>query len=157
MKINGENSETGEKYQSDAGSVTGDFIKTMSSFNFSDEETKKLIDGLNVSADVKSLLYSFSKATIKAGEYIIKIGRKILDFVCMVFDEYPNATFGLLFGAIAGVLIGSIPILGVVLGPVFAPIAMLLGLTSGYFDDIKNKSLLRTIKAANAEFSPLNA
>jgi nucleoside permease NupC len=123
----------------------------------SDAEIKKSIDGLNISADAKQFLYTFSKATIQAGEFVLKIGRKIIDFVCMVYREHPGATFGLIFGAIAGFLIAAIPIIGFVLGPLFTPIAMALGLVVGAVDDLKDKELSRKIQTINAEFSPLNA
>ena len=101
MKIQGINPETGEEYQSEAN-LNDSFIESMLNFDMSDEQIKKVIDNLNVSADVKSLLYAISKATIKAGQFVLKIGRKIIDFVCLIFKEFPNATFGLIFGAIAG-------------------------------------------------------
>ena len=44
----------------------------MLEFDMSDAAIRRVIDNLDVSADVKSLLYSFSKAMIKVGETIIK-------------------------------------------------------------------------------------
>ena len=104
---------------------------------------------------MKSLLYSFTKATIKIGETIIKVGRKIIDFICRLVTEHPNAAFGLIFGAIVGFLISSIAVFGFVLGPLFAPIAMALGLISGLREDIKDKELARKIEEIKAGFSPL--
>lgn len=150
MSEYGTKPETGEKLNSD-------FIKAMSEFEMSEDGVKKLIDALNVSADVKSLLFSFSKATIKVGKYVLKIGRKIIDFVCMLFKEYPSVTFGMIFGAIAGFLVASIPIIGTVLGPIFTPIAVALGLVTGMYNDIKDKNLARRVAEINASFSPLKA
>lgn len=155
MKIQGTNPETGTIFQAESENIDSSFIESMMKFDMSDEAIRKLIDNLNVSADVKSLLYSFSKATIKVGEAIIKVGRKIIDFVCRLVRDYPNAAFGLIFGAIVGFLISSIAILGVVLGPIFAPIAMALGLIGGLREDIKDKELARKIDQINAKFSPL--
>lgn len=157
MKINGENPNTGEKYQAEADGVDDEFVESMSDFDMSDDKIKRLIDNLDISADAKSLLYSFSKATIRAGKFIIKIGRKIIDFVCTVYSEYPSATFGMIFGAIAGYLVTSIPILGIVLGPIFTPIAMAIGLIGGLVEDIKNKALARKVAEINAGFSPLGS
>ena len=136
--------------------VSSSFVEDMSGFDFSDDAIKKIIEKLNVSADTKALLYSFSKATIRIGDYVLKVGRKIIDFVCIVFKEYPSATFGLIFGGIAGFLISSIPIIGAVLGPIFTPIALALGLASGVWNDIKDKNLNRRIEEINAKFSHLN-
>ena len=61
----------------------------------------------------------------------------------------------MIFGAIAGFLVASIPILGVVLGPTFTPLAILLGLVSGLSQDFKDKALARLIAEINAKFNPL--
>lgn len=155
MKIDGSNPETGEKYQAESD-INDSFIQSMLKLEMSDNQIKKIIGDLNFSADVKSLLYSISKATIKAGQYILKIGRKIIDFVCLLFKEYPNATFGLIFGAIAGFLIAAIPIIGAVLSSLVTPILAVLGLGKGLLEDIKDKNLLRKIVEFNAGFEPLN-
>ena len=157
MKINGENSNTGEKFETDADDVNEEFVESMSEFDMADDEIKRFIDNLNISADVKSLLYSFTKATIRVGNYIIKIGRKIIDYVCSAFREYPNAGFGLIFGAIVGFLVSSIPVIGVVLGSTFIKVAAALGLIVGLKEDIKDKALARKVAEINASFSPLGA
>lgn len=157
MKINGINPESGEEFQVEAENVDREFLESMSVFENTDAEVRRIIDNLNVSADAKSLLYSFSSATIKAGEFIVKIGRKIIDYICRVFSEHPSATFGAVFGAIAGFLIFSIPLLGVVLGPLLAPIAIAFGMFGGLREDLKDKALARKIAEINAKFAPLNA
>ncbi len=157
MKISGIDPETGSSREYEANDVNDEFVDSMSDFDMSDDKVKLLIDNLNVSADVKSLLYEFSKITIKAGEFILKIGRKIMDFICKLVEEYPSVTFGMVFGAIAGFLIASIPILGVVLGPIVTPISIAFGLLSGLQEDMKDKNLAREISKINASFSPLGA
>jgi len=157
MKIKGINPDTGAEYEADAELVDNDFVKTMSDFKMTDDAIKKMIGNLNISADAKSLLYTFSKATIKAGEFVLKIGRKVIDCICLLFKEYPSATFGMIFGAILGFLISAIPVIGVVLGPLVTPIAMALGLVMGMHTDIGDKALARRIAEINAKFSPLNA
>jgi len=157
MKVKGVNPETGEEFEAEADQVDSDFIDSMLNFKLTDEDIRKLIDNLNISADAKSLLYAFSKATIKAGQFILKIGRKIIDFVCLLFKEYPSATFGMIFGAIVGFLISAIPVLGVVLGPIATPIFMAFGSLLGAKEDLKDKALVRRVAEINAKFSPLNA
>jgi hypothetical protein len=155
MKIQGINPETGVVFEADAGNIDSNFIDSMLKFDLSDQAIKKQIDNLNVSADVKSLLYSFTKTTIKIGEALVKVGRKIIDYICRLITEHPNATFGLIFGAIVGFLISSIAVLGVVLGPLFAPIAIAFGLISGLSEDFKDKALARKIDEFKAQFTPL--
>jgi len=155
MKIKGVNPSTGEEFEGVADGIDKDFIKFMAEFGVSEEGIKHKIDNLNISADAKSLLFSFSKVTIRAGEYIFYIGRKILDYVCQLTKEFPNASFGVVFGAFVGLLISSIPFLGNILGPLLTPILAAIGLVGGLIEDIKDKALVRKIVAANADFSAL--
>lgn len=155
MIINGKDPESGKEYESEADGVEEEFVESMSDFDMSDDDIKRFIDNLNISADVKSMLYSFTKATIRAGEYIIKIGRKIIDYVISLCKAYPNATVGAIFGAIVGYLISAIPVIGVVLGPLFTPIAIAIGIVIGVKEDLKDKDLERKIVEINAKFSPL--
>lgn len=157
MQITGENAKTGKVFQAEATKINADFLESFSDLKITDTSIKKLIDNLNVSADIKSAIYSFSKITINVGNYILKVGRKIIDLICFVFKEFPNTSFGVIFGAIAGFLISTIPVLGFVLGPFFTPIAIGLSLVVGFQEDIKDKALLRKIAEINAKFSPLNA
>jgi hypothetical protein len=155
MIVEGVNPETREKIQLNSDKIDRDFIESMTIFNKTDADIKRLIESLDISADAKSLLYSFSSATIKAGEYIVKIGKKIIDYICRILEEFPNATFGLVFGAIAGFLVSTIPILGVVLGALLTPILMAFGLIGGLAEDLKDKALQRKISEINRKFTPL--
>jgi len=156
MKISGINPETGEKFQAEADGINTAFIQSMSDFEISEAGIKKMIDNLDISADAKSILHSLSTITIRAGEFILKIGRKLIDFVCSVFKDFPTASFGMVFGAIVGFLISSIPIIGAVLGSVVTPVLIALGLLAGAYEDIKDKNLSRKITEINAKFSALN-
>ena len=157
MKVEGIDPATGKKVENEIEEPERSFFEEMCRFDVSDDAIRRMIDKLNISADYKSLLYTLAKSTIKVGDYIIKVGRKILDAICHTIKEFPNATFGLVFGGIAGLLISSIPILGQILGPVVTPILMVYGLGTGRLQDIQNKNLERTIAASVAEFSPLAA
>ncbi len=157
MKVLGKNSESGEEFNIDSAAVDNEFVESMSIFDKSEDQIKKIIEGLDISADAKSMLFSFSKATLRVGAKILKIGRKIIDYICSVFTEYPNVSFGLIFGAIAGFLISTIPIIGVVLGSLFTPIAMILGLVGGLQQDLKDRALIRKVAEINGKFTPLNA
>ena len=61
------------------------------------------------------------------GEKIVSIGKiialKLIDFI----EKHPNLTAGIALGAAVSFLIASIPFLG----PILAPIALLLGVTVG--------------------------
>jgi len=153
MKIKGVNPETGEVYESETIDVSSEFIESMSDFELSDDRIKRMIDNLNISADAKSMLYTFSKATIRAGEYVLKIGRKIIDFICLTFKQYPHASFATIFGGIVGFLLSAIPVIGVVLGALTSAILIAIG----YISDIQEESLKRKIAEIASKFSPLKA
>lgn len=156
MKVSGINTKTGESFEAEAEGINDSFIKSMAAFEMSEAGVKKLIDNLNISADAKSALYAMTNITIKAGEFVLKIGRKIIDFICTVFKEFPGASFGMIFGLIMGVLISAIPVIGAVFSPIVMPIALALGITIGMKEDLKDKALARKIAEINAKFSPLN-
>jgi len=157
MKIVAANAETDATYEAEANSVTSDFIQSMANFELTDDQIKRMIDNLNISADAKSLLYSFSRATLRAGEYVLKIGRKIIDYVCSLVKGHPNVSFGLIFGAMVSFLIASIPVIGFLLGPLVAPILIAFGMIGGLYEDLKDNQLERKIAEIQAKFSPLKA
>jgi len=157
MKVSGVNSKTGENFSTEAEGINDSFIKSMVNFEMSEAGVKKLIDSLNISADTKSALYAMTKITIRAGEFVLKIGRKIIDFICTVFKEFPNASFGMIFGLLMGILISAIPIIGVVFSSIVMPIALAFGVTIGMKEDLKDKALARKIAEINAKFSPMNS
>jgi len=157
MKIKGRDEETGQEHEAEANEANEEFVEKMNESGMTDEEIKRIIDKLNISADGKYLLYKLSKGAIQIGRYIVRIGRKIIDFICRIFTDYPSASFGMIFGAIAGVLIASIPIVGVALGSIVTPLLMLFGLAKGLQEEIKDKALARRIAQANAQFKPLSA
>lgn len=153
MQIEGTNPETGETITAEAPGLTSSILSAIADLNVSDERIREIIDQLDVSADAKSALYAVSKVTLKAGQVIVKIGRKILDIIVALFEEFPNAGFGAIFGAIIGFLISTIPIFGQILGPIITPILMSLGLVIGAVTDIHDSNLAKKIALANQHLS----
>ena len=121
----------------------------------SKEAIRRKIERLDVSADIKVWLDSFFKATIRAGEFVIHIGQKILESLFDLIKEFRNAGVGLIFGALLGLLVGSIPVIDFVLGPIVGPIAMAFGFAYGGIQDIKNGALAKRIQEASAPYAPL--
>jgi hypothetical protein len=157
MKVVAIDSVTGKEISATIDESNTKFFDFMGAFDYSDEQLLSQIDKMNVSADIKALLYSFSKTTIKAGKVILKIGRKILDILLSIIKAFPNVTFGLIFGWLVGALLSAIPYLGHVLGPLATPIAMAFGSALGAKADLEAGGLGKRIDAVLAEFSPLRA
>lgn len=153
--ISGVNAETGEEVQVEIDNAESGFFEELLRLEFSEAQLKQLIDRLPVSADVKAMIFAFSKTTIRVGRQVINLGRKLLDLVMDTLRQFPNTAFGVLFGLIVGFLIGAIPIIGMVLGPLFTPITVALGLVGGMLEDLKDRNLERRLKEIYASFGPL--
>ena len=153
MRIDGKNPENGETITAEAPGLTSSILSAIADLDASDDRIREIIDQLGVSADAKSALYSVSRVTVRAGQTIVKIGRKIIDIIVTLFEEFPNAGFGAIFGAIIGFLVSTIPIFGQIFGPLLTPIFISFGIVMGAITDIQDKMLVKKIAAANLELS----
>ncbi len=155
MRVKGVSPDGKKAVEFESELIGRELIDRMVNFDLSEDDIRKRIDRLAVSADVKSLLYSLAKASIAIGAQVVRIGRKVIDYVCMLVKEFPKVTFFALLGAIAGFLVATIPILGVVLGPIVTPIAIAVGAAFGVLEDILDQALKRKITEFHAQFAPL--
>lgn len=156
MRIDAQDPESGRTFSGVANGLDEDFINDFfNAFNLSDEGIRIWISRLDISADAKSLLYKIAKTTIRAGQFVIKIGRKILDIVSFLLREYPKTTFGLIIGAVIGSLVISIPVIGFVIGPLFKTLIMVLGAVVGVYEDIKDSAMKRKVQESMASFERL--
>jgi len=151
MKVTGVDTFSGKKVEIEIKDPGDDFFTAMTGFDLSDQAIKRRIDKLDISAEGKSWLYRLSKATLRVGEFIIKVGKKILDVVFQIAREFRMAMIGTLFGLIAGALINSIPVLGVFLGPIVTPILMAIGFIGGTALDVNDKIIDKKIEKRIAE------
>ncbi|MBF0220544.1 MAG: hypothetical protein HQL49_13600 [Gammaproteobacteria bacterium] len=157
MMVEGVNVETGKTVQLNSDLLNDDVIFSLAKIELTETQLKRKIDNLSVSADLKSLIFSIAKTTIKVGNRIVKLGAKLLEYVFQLFQQHPETTFGMIFGAIIGVLVWSIPFLGVVLGPLVTPVAIAFGMIKGAQIDINNAELKNKIEKVNSEFKAFEA
>lgn len=157
MKVVSIDSKTGKEVTTEIPDPSPDFFVFVSGSDLSDEQIRAQIDKMNVSADVKALLYSFSMATIRAGKVILKIGRKILDILFAIIRAFPNITFGILFGLVVGALVASVPVIGFVLGSLATTIAVAFGFVVGAKADLMSGEMGQRMDTILAQFSPLRA
>lgn len=99
---------------------------------------KDLIDRLKISADAKALLMDVARLTVKAGQVILNIGRKILTVAFEIVQRFPKTVFGVIIAFIVTALIASIPFLGGLLAPVVGPLMLAFGLTTGALNDMRD-------------------
>ena len=147
--------ETGKTIQLDCAAESEDEIRDLLSFDLSEDSLKKRINSLAVSADIKSVLFTIAKTTIRVGSLVVKIGRKVLDIITKILAEFPMASTGMIFGAVFGYLVSSIPIIGFVFGPFVGAIAIAFGFALGAMQDIGNKALDRRVRSAVVSFDVL--
>ena len=151
--------ETGERYRIDIPSLTTADLDRMTKEYMTDEKIKSYIEKLPVSAEIKVVLFKLSKFTIKVGQILLKLGKKVLEIVVMLASKYKHATLGVLIGALLTVLISTIPVLGPPLSSFLGSLLMLFGLGKGLWEDVKKDSpeLAASITEAGMIFQPLNA
>ena len=161
MWIKAENSATGECFEGEAKNLTDEDIRELTDYRISElashrtEDVSHYINNVPLpgvkrgeQAEARAKLDEISKTFIYVGNKVIYVGRKLLDCVLDALDytlkEYPNTTFGAIFGVIIGFLVPAIPVLGVVLGKLVAAIFAVIG----FGQDTGGKKLEREIQRA---------
>jgi len=147
--------KTGKNVEMECTAGSQDEIRDLLSFDLSEDSLKKRLDAMAISADAKSVLFTIAKTTISVGTTILKIGRKILDIITTILGDYPMASTGMVFGAIFGYLVSSVPIIGFVFGPFIGTLAIAFGFAAGAMQDLGNKALERRILSSVATFDVL--
>ena len=156
MQIHAHDAASGREFSGvaeglDEATISGFFNR----FDVSDEGLRRWIGGLPFSADAKAILYNIStttiRATFRAGEYVIKIGRKILEVIYFLVRKFPRATFWTIIGGVLGWLATSIPIIGFMIGP----LVMALGVAKGVYEEIKDAAMKQAMRESMAGFEAL--
>ena len=156
MIIEAQDTKSGRSFCAEAPElderVKNDFFNT---FCVSDEDLKRWMDSLDVSADAKAVLHKIGQANIRAGGLVVRIGRKTLDVIGFLLREFPFMTFGAIFGAVVGALVITIPVIGFVIGPSFKAFAIAAGMALGLIEDKMEKSIKRCVQEAILSFEKL--
>lgn len=148
-------------FSGDARLLDDDAIAELSTCEFTRKQVRRVIDNLSVSADAKVWLHSILEKSIvvvtAAGNIVIWIGRKILDIVLFLLREFPNATFGVIFGLVVGHLIGLIPIIGFLMGPLVGATLAAFGLLQGVAQDMRDQDIRRrVVERIHSQFTDQN-
>jgi hypothetical protein len=99
------------------------------------------IEKLSISADAKALLLDMSRVTMKVGQAVLSLGKAVLTFVLDILKKFPNTAFGMVIGVTVAILVGGIPLVGAVLGPLLGKLVTVLGLTMGAIADFKDAAI----------------
>jgi hypothetical protein len=141
MIIEMTNQETKKKVEIEVDDINVDELKEQFKPVLTEERLRKIIDNLDVSADVKAILSELLTFSIKIGEVVLEVGRKIIEVIKILVKAYPNTAAGLVVGALIGLLLSSIPVLGWLLGWLLVPLFTALGLALGMWKDLGNSEL----------------
>lgn len=111
------------------------------------------LDRMTLSSDAKMLMGKLLDTTAEVAGKIIEVGRQILAFLTDMLRRFPNTGLGLVIGLTLPVVVGAIPLLGVVLGPLVGPILTAFTVTNGALADMKNSGLEKQIELLSAKLN----
>ncbi|WP_458791791.1 hypothetical protein [Yoonia sp. MH D7] len=116
---------------------------------------KRWLDRQDISADAKMWIVKVSEMTVTVGKAVISIGLKIVTTIFNVLKAFPQTTFGVIVGAVLTLLISSIPLIGVLVGPILMPIFLAFGVGMGAIADFQASSFRARMDAVEAEYAVL--
>jgi hypothetical protein len=122
--------------------VLQDFVNTT---DRTEAQIRRRIESLPLSADLKALLGDLLRVTTRIGETVLRIGRKILDFVFTVILQFPALSFTIVVAGVLTLLVSMVPLIGGVLASTLGPLLMALGVASGAAIEIQSADLRQRI------------
>ena len=130
-------------------------ISKNSELFLTEEKLKQCIANLNVPADLKLFLEKLTTFTVAFGKQIVSVGKKILELIIMFSEKFKHATCGVVIALVLSILIGAVPFLGPFLVSLLTPILVIMGLTGGLLEDLKDShpELVNTINRSIAIFA----
>jgi hypothetical protein len=121
-------------------------LNTINDIVIEDNQINSYIDNLNISPEIKVVLDSLLNYSMKIGDLILNIGRKIVEVILYFVQNFPNMIIGTIIGFTIGSIISSIPVLGWALGWLILPLSTALGMGMGLKIDMQDKKLANKIK-----------
>jgi len=146
-----QNPKTGEWKSVDISSEQMESLNKVNDTVIEDDQIISYIDNLKISPEIKAVLDSILNYSMKVGDLILNIGRKIVEVIIYFVQNFPNIIIGTIIGFTIGTIISSIPILGWALGWLILPLSTALGMGMGLKVDIQDKKLANKIKDETSE------
>jgi hypothetical protein len=119
---------------------------------------KTYLDSTNMSADMKAILYDIAGFTIKVGQTVITVGRRIFEIASDLINKFPNFTLSTLVAVVVSVVLngalGGIPLLGG-LAVFFSKLLILVGMTKGAVDDLRDNAAKSELQRVSGQFDAL--
>ena len=118
----------------------------------SDSQILRQIESLSISADAKALLADLLKLATRVGQTVLRIGRKIIDFVLSLLRAFPHIGFRVVVAVVATMLISMVPVIGTALASVLGPLALALGIVWGGAIEVRSPDFEKRVRDFATEF-----
>ena len=122
-----------------------------------DAEILQRIESLSVSADAKALLADLLKLATRVGQTVLRVGRKIIDFVLSLVRAFPHLGFAALVAVVVTALVAMVPVIGVALASALGPLTLALGIVVGGAVDVQSPDLEARVRELESGCSGLGA
>ncbi len=126
-------------------------LKTINDVVIDNKQINAYIDNLQISPELKVVLDTLLNYSMKVGDLLLNIGRKIVEVIIYFIQNYPNMITGAIIGFTIGTIISSIPLLGWALSWLILPLSTAIGMGMGLKIDLQDKGLEIKIRKETAE------
>ena len=108
---------------------------------------------LDISSDFKALLSDLAKVTWHVGSTVVALGRKILSVAVDIFTAFPRTSSGVVVAYIVTLIVGTIPLVGLLLAAFVGPIILATGHTMGALSNFCSSAWSNRVVAIQAQLS----
>lgn len=134
-----------------------DVVTFINTTEYSNAQILRQIESLSVSADAKALLADLLNLATRVGQSVLRVGRKIIDFVLSMVRAFPHMGFAAIVAVVVTALIAMVPFIGLALASVVGPLALALGIVVGGAVEFQSPDLEARVRNFAARFSGLAA
>lgn len=120
----------------------------------SDPQILRRIESLDVSADAKALLADVLRLATRVGDTVLRIGRKILDFVLTMVRQFPALGFAVAVVAVITLLVSLVPFIGGALASLIGPLGLALGVAGAATLEMMEPDFRQRVADFAAGFQP---
>lgn len=140
------NPETKQLVAVEVDNIDVDALKEQFKLNFSAAEFRRMIDNLDIPAEVRVLLTELLNFSIKVGTEVLEVGKKIIEVVKALAKNFPHITAGIIIAVVLSFLVSCIPVLGFLLSWICTPLFLLVGVGAGIWKEYENTDLGKALK-----------
>ncbi len=120
----------------------------------SDAQILRRIESLDVSADAKAMLGDLLRLATRVGDTVLRIGRRILDFVLTMTRQFPTLGFAVVIVASITLLVSMVPLIGGALASLVGPLGLALGVAGAAAVEMQEADFRSRVAEFAAGFQP---